>query len=257
MLQAWDLNTFMREMRLFYQNNETVGPPQNTPALDEAKLLGCLFRAEQELIITNWSNVPARLWIVEYSYKKNGSTFGFGDATPQLNLEFEELWSAGTYLDTDNQSEAEYNMYGNSYGRSDPLRAYLRIESSKEVHMAPGQNHIHKSTYNLNKLINMQEIVTRTSYNDSVPANYKLAGITRGIALIWHGFPVTAENSADPMLSPIELAWIWRRSLNGVLQDRIYGKTKFTQMLGKDFVPADVVVPQTGVITAVADLIGP
>lgn len=255
-LNAYELSQFMRQMRLFYNGDNTTFPPGNTISIDESKYLGAIFTVEQELILTNWSNGPARMWIVEYSYKKNGKKFRRNVDAALEDITFEALWRAGYNLDTaQTDGLGDPTVYGYSYGRSDPLKAYINVHSSKEVHMAPGQTHIHKSLYKLNKFVDMQQVITRPDWDDASTANYRLAGYTRGIAIIWHGMLGTTVESTDPALLPVELAWAWRRSMNGVLQDRIYGKTQVNNQLTAALQPDNVVVPQTGLITSFKDLV--
>lgn len=234
---------------------------------DTTRLLGCIFKFTRETIISNWSTIPARVWLIEYSYKKTGHSIP-SNANPtgampwgETEPTFSTLWNLGFQYDVPAVNLGTYpavsNMYGYTYTRSDALRDWLNIEKSIEIHLQPRQTHIHNSTIDMNAFIDMQKLSANpaANENDAGRKRLKLRGLTRGLAIIWHGMLISVAGTADPALGNVELAWVQKITWQGTLQDRIYGKTEvFNYLNPAPGLPQEQINPLTGVVQPVDEL---
>lgn len=219
----------------FFMNNlmQWANPnsPAQTPAeMAKEKVKGFIFKENMEYIMTNQSNVPIRLWILEYVWRRSGREFPtWTSTTSQSNVPvtFENLWREGWNLDTNLGTAigAPYppeENYGYTYGRSEPFKSYIRISKRKELHLQPGQTHIHSVSWNMNKVLDMMKI---TQITDWAQNSRVYAGLTHGTAFIQHGtVGMTLEANAWGLL-PTEIGVVWRRSLNATMRARELGKT--------------------------------
>lgn len=197
---------------------------------DTEKILGCIFKETIEYLITNWSNVPTRLWILEFEYKKTARYIDNAANTP-ISVSFTNLWDLGFTKDIDGAAlEVGNTVYGYTYGRSEPFKQYIRVLRRHEVILMPGQTHTHSVTWDMNKFVNMQRISSASDWNEN---GTRHGGFTHGTAFIQHGTvgETVVSTVSTPGLMPTELGVVYRRSWQGTLLDRYYGKTEVPSTL--------------------------
>lgn len=232
-----NVNFFMGKLMDWVQpnpiTNTTTGTRFTPISMAKEKVKGYIFQETLEYILTNQSNVPVRLWILDYVWKRTARHFPMWSSTStqaEVNTTFENLWREGYYLDTNTgQSQPpaaplipERN-YGYTYGRSDPLQSYIRIAKRKELHLQPGQTHIHSVIWNINKELDMQKITSLQNWDTN---DRKFAGLTHGTAFIQHGTVGASTAPGAWCLLPTEIGVVWRRSLNMTMRAREMGFTQ-------------------------------
>jgi len=222
-----DINYFMNQLIQWAAPDNTGSAPA---AMVKEKVKGFVFQENFEYIMTNQTNVPVRIWILDYVWKRTARQFPtFTTVTTQTDVEttFESLWREGWNLDTNQAttlapSEPPEENYGYTYGRSEPFKSYIRVAKRKELHLQPGQTHIHSVNWNINRVLDMMKI-TQIANWDSVQRKY--AGLTHGTAFIQHGTVGASLGFGGWGLLPTEIGVVWRRSLNMTMRAREMGKT--------------------------------
>lgn len=224
-----------------------------TPQQTREKVKGFVFQENLEYIMTNQSNVPIRVWILDYVWKRTGRQFPtWISSTAQTDVEttFESLWREGFNLDVGTgtplpATTPPEETYGYTYGRSEPFKSYIRVAKRKELHFQPGQTHIHSVNWNINRVIDMSKI-TQIANWDSVQRKY--AGLTHGTAIIQHGVVGASLGFGGWGLLPTEIGVVWRRSVNMTMRAREMGHTSMSLGLNRDAAPTSnpLINPLTG-----------
>lgn len=240
-MEYWAGDNLTYFMTNAYQFFKDIKEYDTTPPLIAIqKTVGYVFDESIEYVLTNQSNVPIRMWIIEYVWKKSGDemkTFTSGTGESIVPLTIANLWKEGYVLDLNQPSLTTVrpeNTYGYTYGRSKPLQQFVHFLRRKEVHMQPGQTHIHSVKWAMNKTLNMEKIAQENNWDTSA---FKHGGLTHGTMWIQHGTVGATTGTAAWGLLPTQVGCVWRRTMNMVVRDRLYGATKGAFNLSNTQVP--------------------